>query len=492
MRRTRIVCTLGPASISPSVVRRLIAAGMDVARLNFSYGDPDQHRRAAGRVREAARAAGRHVALLQDLQGPKVRAGTLSPSVVRLARGRQVTLTARPVIGNAELVPVSHSELIENLMPGDRVLLADGQIELRVVEVRGTEARCTITRGGPLEARKGVIAPGRAIDLPALTDKDLADLKVGAEIGFDYVALSFVRGAADVRAYRAALASHRLQAQVVAKLERVEAIRRLDELLDCVDAVMVARGDLGVEMSLAEVPAIQKDVIERCNQAGVPVITATEMLESMVTSNRPTRAEASDVANAIWDGTDAVMLSQETSVGAHPVEAVRAMAQICRAAEGHPAYQRVRGPAGTAVAGGIRRQVPAARAASVQGQSFHQTIAGAMAQAVAAIAEQVGARAILAFTESGATARRVSKARPTVPVIAASPHPIVLRRTALYAGVVPLEVERAVDTDDLFAKGKWAALAAGLVQSGDRVAFVAGVPVGEQGRTNLVKVEVVG
>jgi pyruvate kinase len=480
LRRTRIVCTLGPATTSPSVVRRLIAAGMDVARLNFSYGDADQHRQAAGRVREAARAAGRHVALLQDLQGPKVRAGTLDPSAVRLARGRQVTLTARPVTGNADLVPVSHSQLIESLMPGDRVLLADGQIELRVVEVKGTEARCTITRGGSLEARKGVIAPGRAIDLPALTDKDLADLKVGAEIGFDYVALSFVRGAADVQTCRAALASHHLQTPVIAKLERAEAIRRLDELLDCVDAVMVARGDLGVEMSLAQVPAIQKDVIERCNRAGVPVITATEMLESMVTSNRPTRAEASDVANAIWDGTDAVMLSQETSVGAHPAEAARAMAQICRAAEGHPAYLRGRGLAGTAPAGAAR------------GQSPNQTIAGAMAHAAAAIAEQVGARAILAFTESGATARRVSKARPTVPVIAASPHPNVLRRTALYAGVVPLEVERAVDTDDLFAKGKWAALAAGLVQPGDRIAFVAGVPVGEQGRTNLVKVEVVG
>lgn len=490
MRRTRIVCTLGPASTSPSVVRRLITAGMDVARLNFSHGDADQHRQAACRVREAAGAAGRHVALLQDLQGPKVRSGTLDPPVVRLARGRHVTLTARRVTGSAELVPVSHAQLIESLTPGDRVLLADGQIELRVIEADGTEARCAITRGGLLEARKGVIAPGRAVDLPALTDKDLADLAVGAEIGFDYIALSFVRGAADVWACRSALASHGLETPVVAKLERAEAIRRLGELTDCVDAVMVARGDLGVEMSLADVPAIQKDVIDRCNRAGVPVITATEMLESMVSSNRPTRAEASDVANAIWDGTDAVMLSQETSVGAHPVEATRAMARICRAAEEHPAYQRGRGPGGGALHDGGGGRASAAGAASAQ--SLNQTIAGAMAQAAATIAEEVGARAILAFTESGATARRVSKARPTVPVIAASPHPHVLRRTALYAGVVPLEVEEAVDTDDLLAKGKSAALAAALVRPGDRIAFVAGVPVGEQGRTNLVKVEVVG
>jgi len=482
VRRTRIVCTLGPASTSPSVVRRLIAAGMDVARLNFSHGDADQHRRAAASVREAARAAGRHVALLQDLQGPKVRSGTLDPPVVRLTRGRQVTLTARRVTGNEELVPVSHPQLIESLRPGDRVLLADGQIELRVVEAAGTEGRCTIMRGGLLEARKGVIAPGRAVDLPALTDKDLADLEVGAEIGFDYVALSFVRTAADVGACRSALASHQLDTPVVAKLERAEAIHRLDELIDCADAVMVARGDLGVEMSLAQVPALQKDVIDRCNRAGVPVITATEMLESMVTSNRPTRAEASDVANAIWDGTDAVMLSQETSLGAHPVEATRAMARVCRAAEEHPTYQRGRGPGGD-------RRASAAGTASVL--SPQRTIAGAMAQAAATIAEEVGARAILAFTESGATARRVSKARPAVPVIAASPHPHVLRRTALYAGVVPLEVENTVDTDDMFAKGKCAALAAALVRPGDRIVFVAGVPVGEQGRTNLVKVEVV-
>src|SRR5215510_16271723 len=247
--------------------------------------------------------------------------------------------------------------------------------------------------------------------MPALTDKDLADLKAGAEIGFDYVALSFVRGAADVRACRSALASHRLQTQVVAKLERAEAIGRLDELVDCVDAVMVARGDLGVEVSLAEVPAIQKDVIDRCNRAGVPVITATEMLESMVTSNRPTRAEASDVANAIWDGTDAVMLSQETSLGAHPVDAVRAMARICLAAQGRPAYERARQ---------IWRE---------PGQ-----VGSAIAHAAAATAAELDAKVIIAFTESGTTALRCSKARPPMPVIAASPHEEVLRRTALYSG----------------------------------------------------------
>jgi len=469
MRRTRIVCTLGPSSASSTVVRSLVNAGMDVARLNFSHGDADTHRRTVQVVRQAGQTCRRHVALLQDLQGPKIRTGALDPPLVRLARGRSVTLTAQAVTGGPDLVPVSHRELIAALRPGDRVLLADGQIELRVRETAGDTAVCSVTRGGLLEARKGVIAPGRPLDLPALTEKDLADIRLGAELGFDYVALSFVRDAGDVAACRRALADCGLRTPVVAKLERAEAIRHLAEILECVDAVMVARGDLGVELSLAQVPAVQKDVIERCNRARVPVITATEMLESMVTSNRPTRAEASDVANAIWDGTDAVMLSQETSIGAHPVDAVRAMARICQAAESHPAYLRSR-----------------------EVRPEHGSTGAAMAHAAAAIAEQVGARAILAFTESGATARRVSKARPAVPVIAASPHVEVLRRTALYAGVVPLEVAHGADTDDMIAKGTSAAVAAGLVRPGDRIAFVAGVPVGQPGQTNLVKVEVVG
>jgi pyruvate kinase len=468
MRRTRIVCTLGPSSASPAVVRSLIAAGMDVARLNFSHGDADAHRHSVQVVRQASRACRRHVALLQDLQGPKIRTGSLDPPLVRLARGRRVTLTSRPVTGGADLVPVSHPELIAALRPRDRVLLADGQIELRVRETAADDAICSVTRGGLLEPRKGVVVPGRALDLPALTDKDLADIRLGAELGFDYVALSFVRNAVDVQACRGALAACGLRTPIVAKLERAEAIRHLTEILDCVDAVMVARGDLGVELSLAQVPAVQKDVVERSNRAGVPVITATEMLESMVTSNRPSRAEASDVANAIWDGTDAVMLSQETSIGAHPVDAVRAMARICEAAERHPAYLRSRE---------VLREPGSTGAA--------------MAHAAAAIAHQVRARAILAFTESGATARRVSKARPAVPVIAASPHQEVLRRTALYAGVVPLEVAQGADTDDMIAKGRTAALEAGLLRHGDRIAFVAGVPVGEPGQTNLVKVEVV-
>ena len=468
MRRTRIVCTLGPSSAKPAILRRMIASGMDVARLNFSHGNEQTHRATVGMVREAAAAGERQVALIQDLQGPKIRTGRLAQPLVRLVRGRPVTLTSEPITGDESRIPISHREIIGSLRPHDRVLLADGQIELRVRSVDSTEAACTVIQGGMLGERKGVMVPGRPLQLPVLTEKDLADLRLGAQLGFDYVALSFVRSASDVKACRWALADCGWRPPVIAKLERLEGIRHLNEILGCVDAVMVARGDLGVELALGEVPAVQKDIIERANRAGIPVITATEMLESMVASNRPTRAEASDVANAIWDGTDAVMLSQETSTGAHPVEAVRAMARICVAAENHASYQRQR---------------PVWREEG--------SISAAMAHAAAGIASQLGARAIIAFTESGATARHVSKAHPTVPVIAASPHPEVLRRTALYSGIVPLLVDHGKDTDDMIAKATEAARGSGLVRQGDRIVLVAGVPIGEPGQTNLVKVEIV-
>jgi pyruvate kinase len=480
VRRTRIVCTLGPSSSKPGVIRKMVAAGMDVARLNFSHGVLEQHRESVRLVREASAAAGRHVALLQDLQGPKVRTGSLARPVVRLLRGRRVTLTARPVTGSVDLVPISHAELIEVLRPHDRVLLADGEIELRVAGVEAGDAECIVVRGGMLGERKGVTAPGRPLDLPPLTEKDLRDLELGAELGFDYVALSFVRTAADLGACRGALDGCGLRTPVIAKLERAAALRNLKEILETADGVMVARGDLGVELPLGEVPAAQKDIIQRANRAGVPVITATEMLESMVTSSRPTRAEASDVANAIWDGTDAVMLSQETSIGAHPVESVRAMARVCLAAESHPSYQRARPSPGRPTGWSGAR--PWREAGSV---------GAAMALAAAEIAAEIGARAIIAFTESGTTARRVSKARPTVPIIAASPHAAVLRRTALYHGVAPLEVPQGVDTDDMADKATRSARSSGLVRPGDRVVLVAGVPVGMSGQTNLVKVEVV-
>lgn len=467
MRRTRIVCTLGPSSTQAGVLRRMITAGMDVARLNFSHGDEESHRKTVQLVREASAATGRHVAVMQDIQGPKIRTRRLSHPLVRLVRGSSLTLTSRDVVGDEGLVGVDQPVVLQELRPKDRVLLVDGQIELRVTGSDGVDAACRVVRGGLLGEHKGVAVPSRPLDLPAFTEKDLRDLRLGAELGFDYTALSFVRSAEDVRRCRGAMAEAGVTTPIVAKLERAQALTNLPEIIEAVDAVMVARGDLGVELSLGEVPAAQKDIIQRANHQGVPVITATEMLESMVTSNRPTRAEASDVANAIWDGTDAVMLSQETSVGAHPVDAVRAMARICLAAERHPSYQRR------------------------QHGWRDGTVANAMAHAAAGIATEVGARAIIAFTESGSTALHVSKTRPPVPVIAASPHLSVLRRTALYCGVVPLQVEPAPDTDAMIANAAGAAKRSALVRERDRVVVVAGVPPGRSGQTNLVKVETV-
>ena len=467
IRRTRIVCTIGPSSSSPAVLRTMISAGMDVARMNFSHGDHETHRQIATNVREAADAAGRPVALLGDLQGPKIRTGALESAFQRLVRGRTVFLVAEPRRAENE-IEVSHQELVEALRRGDRVLLDDGRIELLVKSVADGRAECSVVRGGLLGERKGVSVPGRTLPLPALTEKDLEDLKLAVELGVDYLALSFVRKAEDILACQQHLSDHGCRAAVIAKLEKLEAIRNLSKILEVADAVMVARGDLGVELKLGDLPAVQKEVIDRANRAGVPVITATEMLESMVTSNRPTRAEASDVANAIWDGTDAVMLSQETSVGAHPIEAVRAMARICLSAQRHPDFQRAR-------------------------QMWREPgqVGSAIAHAAANAADELGARVIIAFTESGTTALRCSKARPRVPVIAASPHPEVLRKTALYSGVIPLLVSPGSDTDQMVANATSAARQSGLVRSGDRVVVVAGVPVGLAGQTNLIKVETV-
>jgi pyruvate kinase len=467
VRRTRIVCTIGPSSASPNVLRAMIQAGMDVARLNFSHGNASTHREVAATVREVAESMGKPVALLGDLQGPKIRTGALDSAFERLVRGRQVVLVAGHRT-QANQIEVSHEELVHSLRPGDRVLLDDGRIELAVRAVRDGRADASVVRGGLLGERKGVSVPGRPLPLPALTVKDLQDLELAVELGVDYLALSFVRRAEDIVLCQQHLTAMSCSIPVIAKLEKLEAIKNLDEILEVADAVMVARGDLGVELKLGDLPAVQKDVIDRANRAGVPVITATEMLESMVTSNRPTRAEASDVANAIWDGTDAVMLSQETSIGAHPVEAVRAMARICLAAQKHPAFERARQ---------VWRE---------PGQ-----VGGAIAHAAASTATELHAKVIIAFTESGTTALRCSKARPPMPVIAASPNVDVLRRTALYSGVVPLLVSPGRDTDQMIENATEAAKASGMVRPGDRVVVVAGVPVGRPGQTNLLKVETV-
>jgi pyruvate kinase len=439
---------------------------MDVARFNFSHGDHEFHSQAAAAVRKAAKQAGRTVALMQDLQGPKLRIGALPYGSVDLMEGRQVELTGEGRVADETTIPVPHPELLRALKPHDRVLLADGELELCVRAADGGSALCTVTRGGLLGERKGIAVPGRSFGIPILTDKDLKDLCFGRTIGFDFVALSFVRCAKDVRAGREALERLGWDVPIVAKLETQEALSNLDEILACADAVMVARGDLGDQLPIGEVPAAQKDIIHRANLAGVPVITATEMLQSMVTGNRPTRAEASDVATAVWDGTDAVMLSAETASGDHPVEAVRAMAEICKAAEGHATCRR-------------ERTV----------WSEPGSVASAVAHAATAMADELGARAILVLTDACATALRVSKAHPSVPIIAANPHDTVLRRMALLSGVVPLKVPEGRDTFSTMAIALQAARESELVRKGDRLVLMTGLATGHVTCTNLVTVE---
>jgi pyruvate kinase len=339
-RRTRIVCTLGPACEDRRILREMTAAGMDVARYNFSHGSHDCHRRLIGEVRQVSAEQGRRVDLMQDLQGPKLRIGALPGGALDLAEGEAIELRSGSVSAGHLAVPVPHRALLNALQPGDRVLFGDGEIEVRV-RSRGVEAAvCEVVRGGALSERKGITVPGRHFAMPILTRKDVADLAFGQSLGFDFLALSFVRTADDVQGARRLCRELDWNVPLVAKLETQEALWNLDAILAVSDAVMVARGDLGVQLALAEVPAAQKEIISSANRAGVPVITATQMLESMIASGRPTRAEATDVANAIWDGTDAVMLSGETSAGRNPVEAVRAMSELCLAAERKGCWRR--------------------------------------------------------------------------------------------------------------------------------------------------------
>lgn len=478
MRRTKIVCTIGPASDDASTLRALIAAGMDVARLNFSHGDPDTHARVAERLRDAAGREGRPVAILQDLQGPKLRIGRLDEGTVTLRDGYAVELVCVPgtVGGRHGDVTVLASEdpgLAGELAPGEPILLADGRLELRVDAIEGQTVRATVVRGGELGERQGINLPGTRLRRSALTEKDKGDLVHGARIGVDFVALSFVRKAADLVEARALLRAQNSSAPLVAKIERPEAIENFEEILGSTQSVMIARGDLGVELSPERVPVLQKQLLERSNAARVPVVVATQMLESMVHSARPTRAEAADVANAVFDGADAVMLSGETAAGDFPVDACRTMAAICTEAErSSAAYMRV--PAAD----------PTARRVEARAE--------AICRAAAAIAGELRATAIVAFTETGTTALRVSKHRPDTPVIAASPYPETVRRAGLLWGVSGRRIANVKTTDAMVAEIDRRLLASGEAHEHDLLVIVAGTPVGNSGTTNLLRLHRVG
>jgi pyruvate kinase len=468
MRRTKIICTLGPATASLEKVRALVSAGMDVARLNFSHGTPEAHAQFARWVRQAAREAGRHVALMQDLSGPKIRTGALrAHRAVTLRRGQRFWLTARPVEGSSRRVSVSYPHLARDIRVGNRVLLDDGLIELRAVARSKEEVEMEVLQGGLLKEHKGVNLPGARLRLGALTEKDQADLAWGIELGVDYIALSFVRRAGDVHALKKIMKRRGVSIPVLAKLEKPEAIANLDAILKASDGVMVARGDLGVEMAPERVPLIQKRIIQRAAAMCLPVITATQMLESMTQNVRPTRAEASDVANAILDGTDAVMLSGETASGRHPIEAVRMMARIAEEADQ------------------ARAEIPARR----RGRTLN--IAETVCESVVHAAQLLKVRAIVAFTRSGATAQLISKYRPHRPVYAFCHQESVARRAALYWGVVPLVLPLELDSETTLAAAEAELLRRRVISRGDVLAVVAGSP-GRPGQTNQMKLVRVG
>jgi pyruvate kinase len=465
-RRTKIVATLGPASSSLETVGALVDAGMDAARLNLSHGTHDEHAARARLVRAVEEATGRPLSLLADLQGPKLRIGDLAEPV-QLKRGDRVLVVGERSSTDGEL-PVSPAVIGEVLQPGHDVLIDDGLVRLHVDGVEHGRAACSVVVGGRVSSHKGVNLPGVPIPIPSLTRKDVDDLEFAIGIGVDFVALSFVRSAADVRDLRALMADSGSQARIVAKVEKAEAVEMLDEILEEADVVMVARGDLGVEIGAAEVPLLQKRIILRCLERGKPVITATQMLESMVHSPEPTRAEASDVANAILDGTSAVMLSGETAVGEYPVEAVATMDRIAAAIEPSMGY---------------RHELPEA--------AERPTIGQAMSNAACDIAEAIGAQAILVPTVTGRTASAVARLRPRRPIVALTHARAVLRQLPLEWGVTPLSIPETANVEHLWEASLDAARAAGVVGPGDRVVITAGTAVNVAGSTDTIRVEVV-
>jgi pyruvate kinase len=468
MSRTKIVCTIGPVSESVPCLRAMIRAGMAVARINFSHGDRASHAKYIANVRQAAQAENSVVAILGDLQGPKLRIGAIRGDAILTRPDDEIVLTTRDVPGDRGEVHLPHPDLVREVQPGQRLLIDDGALEFVVQATSDTDIRCRVVTGGPLGSHKGISAPGARLSLSALTDKDRADAAFAVEQRLDFLALSFVRSPADVCLLRDWLQGHDTSIAIVAKIEKPEALDAFDEILGCSDAIMIARGDLGVEIAAERVPFVQKDLIARCNLAGVPVITATQMLNSMITHPRPTRAEASDVANAILDGTSAVMLSAETATGEYPIESVQTAATIAAISEQHIADAS------------IAPRVNRARAPEV-----------AIGQATVEIARELDAKAIVTSTYSGLTARWVASYRPRTPVIAITPRPEVQRQLALAWGVIPLLAPNYTTTDEMIQIGADLAEKSGVARAGDTIVLTAGIPAGFGHKTNMLKVHVI-
>ena len=461
MRKARIICTLGPSSSSAEVLEAMALAGMDVARLNFSHGTHDEHRARVELVRKVSKKVGKPIALLQDIQGPKIRLGRFVGGATELSTGQKVTLTTRNLLGGGGLLPAPITSMTRDVRKGDPVLLDDGRVRLEVLRVKGKDISCRVLVGGTLKDNKGINLPGAAVSVPTLTEKDILDLAFGQELGVDFVALSFVRSAKDVRQARAHV--EKLGTPLIAKIEKPQAVAALDAIAEASDGIMIARGDLGVEMPLEQLPGIQKAAVTAANARGGLVIVATEMLESMVNSPRPTRAEVSDVANAIYDGADAVMLSGETAAGKHPVETIKMMAKIVLEAERRNTHR------------------------SQPWQATNDISTGVSAAAVSA-ADRLGSAAIVAFTESGQTARLISELRPRSRIIALTPHPAIVRRMALYWGITGHVAPRLTSTDAMIQAVRRLCAKEGWARPGQTVVIVAGTPLSQPGNTNLMTV----
>ena len=464
MRRTKIVCTIGPASQSERILTGLIQAGMDVARLNFSHGDYGFHERTIQRIRRIARRLGKPVAILQDLQGPKIRIGAIEGDRARLQTGRRFALTTRKILGDNRIVSVNFRRLHRVIKKGDRILLGDGEIELAAVSVKPEEVVCKIIVGGVLTSHKGIHFPQGSLRLPSLTPKDRRDLAFGVAHGVDLIALSFVRRPSDIVAARREIQKRGARIPIVAKIEKHEALEHIDSILEEVDAIMVARGDLGLETALERIPALQKMMIRKANRLGKPVITATQMLRSMVQNPRPSRAEVADIANAVLDGTDALMLSEESAVGNYPVQSVKTMAQVAVETEKilEPRFQF----------DGLKKSIPEA-----------------ISHAAVSLARDLQVKAFLIPTTSGSTVRMIARYRPTQPLIAITPEPGTVKALCLVWGVHPILIPSYRSTDAMVRLAQKKALASGYVKRGDLVAITAGLPLHIAGTTNLITVQ---
>ncbi|MDD3269765.1 MAG: pyruvate kinase [Syntrophomonadaceae bacterium] len=471
MRKTKIICTIGPASQEVPVLQEMIEAGMNVARLNFSHGTHEEHRSRILNIRKATEKTGKIVAIMLDTKGPEIRTGKLQAGKINLQGGQKFILTTREVPGNNEIVQITYTSLPSEVEPGHHILLADGLINLLVEASNDTDIECRVINGGELGEKKGVNVPGVRINLPFLSDKDHEDIAFGIEQEVDFIAASFVRSAEDVLEIRRMLEHRGADIDIIAKIESQQGVDNLEDIIKVADGIMVARGDLGVEIAAEEVPLVQKIIIEKCSPSGKMVIIATQMLESMIVNPRPTRAEVSDVANAIFDGADAIMLSGETAAGKYPVDVVKTMVRIASRAEEVLPYQEI-----------LRQK-------RLRG---NLSVTDAISYATCATALSLNASAIITPTVTGYTPKMVAKYRPQAKIIGITTHPRILNKLALVWGVFPKLIPETTGTDELFSESTRAALEAGYIENGDLVVLTAGVPIGLPGGTNLLRIQVVG